>query len=212
MSFKVSDKIVEIYGNYGGLVLEVSAFFKGANHPKPIVFFEYDYTVCDDLAEDFRHATPEEIAAGHRIDEPACEHEWNEATSNGDKYRFFVCKNCDSEKRFVPFELFGNSEDLEVLEMIDVSPNCGVSEIVNNWTTDEQIIEHQLAVIDGLKARIEELVEVNLNLEGECVQLQKRIDIALHYATNRKLGNEISGNDSGDLNYIIKALRGDHAT
>ena len=40
-----------------------------------------------------RHATPEEIAAGRRI------------------------------------EIFGNSEELEVLEMIDVSPNCEVNEL-----------------------------------------------------------------------------------
>ena len=25
-----------------------------------------------------------------------CQHEWNETTSNGDAYRFFVCKHCDS--------------------------------------------------------------------------------------------------------------------
>ena len=50
-----------------------------------------------------RHATPEEIAAGYRIDHCV------EATEK--------------------VELFGNSEELEVLEMIDVSPNCEVSEI-----------------------------------------------------------------------------------
>ena len=50
----------------------------------------------------FRHATPEEIEAGHRID------------------------HCVEATKKV--ELFGNSEGLEVLEMIDVSPNCEVIE------------------------------------------------------------------------------------
>ena len=31
-----------------------------------------------------------------------CQHEWNETTSNGDKYRFFVCKHCDSTRNFIP--------------------------------------------------------------------------------------------------------------
>ena len=33
-----------------------------------------------------------------------CQHEWNETTSNGDAYRFFVCKHCDSTRNYVPFE------------------------------------------------------------------------------------------------------------
>ena len=31
-----------------------------------------------------------------------CQHEWNETTSNGDVYRFFVCKHCDSTRNFIP--------------------------------------------------------------------------------------------------------------
>lgn len=31
-----------------------------------------------------------------------CKHEWNETTSNSDKYRFFVCKHCDSTRNFIP--------------------------------------------------------------------------------------------------------------
>lgn len=31
-----------------------------------------------------------------------CQHEWNETTSNGDTYRFFVCKHCDSTRNFIP--------------------------------------------------------------------------------------------------------------
>lgn len=50
-----------------------------------------------------RHATPEEIAAGHRIDH-------------------FV-KSADM------VELSGNSEELEVLNLIDVSPNAKVVEL-----------------------------------------------------------------------------------
>ncbi|OTG95079.1 hypothetical protein B9T24_10020 [Acinetobacter sp. ANC 4654] len=33
-----------------------------------------------------------------------CHHDWNETTSNGDAYRFFVCKHCDSTRNYVPFE------------------------------------------------------------------------------------------------------------
>ena len=33
-----------------------------------------------------------------------CQHEWNETTSNGDVYRFFVCKHCDSTQNYVPFK------------------------------------------------------------------------------------------------------------
>ena len=32
-----------------------------------------------------------------------CQHEWNETTSNGYVYRFFVCKHCDSTQNYVPF-------------------------------------------------------------------------------------------------------------
>ena len=33
-----------------------------------------------------------------------CQHDWNETTSNGDAYRFFVCKHCDSTQNYVPFK------------------------------------------------------------------------------------------------------------
>ena len=33
-----------------------------------------------------------------------CDHDWNETTSNGDAYRFFVCKHCDSTRNYVPFK------------------------------------------------------------------------------------------------------------
>ena len=35
-------------------------------------------------------------------DHEKCQHEWNETTSNSDKYRFFVCKHCDSTRNFIP--------------------------------------------------------------------------------------------------------------
>lgn len=39
-----------------------------------------------------------------QADHEKCQHEWNETTSNGDAYRFFVCKHCDSTQNYVPFE------------------------------------------------------------------------------------------------------------
>jgi hypothetical protein len=38
-------------------------------------------------------------------DHSKCQHDWNETTSNGDAYRFFVCKHCDSTRNYVPFEV-----------------------------------------------------------------------------------------------------------
>ena len=35
-------------------------------------------------------------------DHEKCQHEWDETTSNGDAYRFFVCKHCDSTRNFIP--------------------------------------------------------------------------------------------------------------
>lgn len=37
-------------------------------------------------------------------DEDHCNHEWNDMTSNGDKYRSLVCKNCDSTKNYLPLD------------------------------------------------------------------------------------------------------------
>ena len=52
-----------------------------------------------------------------------CQHKWNETTSNGDAYRFFVCKHCDSTQNYVPFEA-DNCSDIRN----HVSPNTKVSE------------------------------------------------------------------------------------
>ena len=52
-----------------------------------------------------------------------CQHKWNETTSNGDAYRFFVCKHCDSTQNYVPFES-DNCSDIRN----HVSPNTKVIE------------------------------------------------------------------------------------
>ena len=93
MSFKVGDKVVILTMHLDNKFVHVVS------------------KVLEDLVEvcgsyvyssELRHATPEEIAVGHRID------------------------HCVEATKKV--ELFGNSEGLEVLEMVDVSPNCEVIE------------------------------------------------------------------------------------
>lgn len=56
-------------------------------------------------------------------DHEKCQHEWNETTSNGDAYRFFVCKHCDSTQNYVPFET-DNCTDIKN----HISPNTKVIE------------------------------------------------------------------------------------
>lgn len=51
-----------------------------------------------------------------------CQHEWNETTSNGDKYRFFVCKHCDSTRNFEPLEILEHEEN-------HISPLCKVEDV-----------------------------------------------------------------------------------
>ena len=93
MSFKVGDKVVILTMHLDNKFVHVVS------------------KVLEDLVEvcgsyvyssELRHATPAEIAVGHRID------------------------HCVEATKKV--ELFGNSEGLEVLEMVDVSPNCEVIE------------------------------------------------------------------------------------
>ena len=72
-----------------------------------------DYKDCFDL-NDFRTAIAEH---------EKCQHKWNETTSNGDAYRFFVCKHCDSTQNYVPFES-DNCSDIRN----HVSPNTKVIE------------------------------------------------------------------------------------
>ena len=54
-----------------------------------------------------------------------CQHKWNETTSNGDAYRFFVCKHCDSTQNYVPFE----------------ADNC--NDIRNHVSPNTKVIEHE---------------------------------------------------------------------
>lgn len=64
------------------------------------------------MADQFLYGRCENSVSGNLIllssiraaiaDHNKCQHEWNETTSNGDKYRFFVCKHCDSTRNFIP--------------------------------------------------------------------------------------------------------------
>ncbi len=94
MSFQVGDWVVAKSHPYGkvGYVAKVD---------NDGYFYIKDGPYCNPAY--MRHATQQEIAAGHRIDHSVHDNEM--------------------------IELSGNSEELEVLEMIDVSPNCGVSEL-----------------------------------------------------------------------------------
>ena len=62
-------------------------------------FFEYK-----PLAEcDFVYVSIADLRTSI-VNHEKCQHEWNETTSNGDVYRFFVCKHCDSTQNYVPFK------------------------------------------------------------------------------------------------------------
>lgn len=56
---------------------------------------------CDAYETDTHVFDLDELRAAI-ADHNKCQHEWNETTSNGDKYRFFVCKHCDSTRNFIP--------------------------------------------------------------------------------------------------------------
>lgn len=57
-------------------------------------------------------------------DEDHCNHEWNDMTSNGDKYRSLVCKNCGSTKNYLPLD-----EDHITDIRNHISPNMKVVEL-----------------------------------------------------------------------------------
>ena len=110
MSFKVGDKVIAKSYPLKKDVLTISnvyehKLYRVEEHVSSTFIYQLSEWCFDAWFSDrdLRHATPEEIAAGHRIDHCV------EATEK--------------------VELFGNSEGLEVLEMIDVSPNCEVSEL-----------------------------------------------------------------------------------
>lgn len=104
MSFKVGDKVVfknkSDSFNRNGLGMNEVLEISDINFMDYLIFNISKHGFGKDR---FRHATPEEVAAGYRID------------------------HCVEVTKKV--ELFGNSEGLEVLEMINVSPNCEVSEL-----------------------------------------------------------------------------------
>ena len=56
---------------------------------------------CDAYETDTHVFDLDELRAAI-ADHNKCQHEWNETTSNSDKYRFFVCKHCDSTRNFIP--------------------------------------------------------------------------------------------------------------
>lgn len=115
MSFKVGDKVVHavISGVYtvthiGGLFVScvsgegVAGYFMGV----------------------LRHATPEEIEAGHRIESS------NDQAITNCSFSYLEKNESQSGLSIKQeIEQSRNSEELEVLEMIDVSPNCEVSEL-----------------------------------------------------------------------------------
>lgn len=61
------------------------------------------------------------------------------------------------------------------------------------------------------QAKIDELQESNLNLEGECVQLQNRIDTALALIDTSSYA-EIQRRLPDFMDQLKEALRGDHST
>ena len=62
--------------------------------------FSYIPEIQDQIQKMIRIADLRTAIADHE----KCQHEWNETTSNGDAYRFFVCKHCDSTQNYVPFK------------------------------------------------------------------------------------------------------------
>ena len=53
-------------------------------------------------------------------DEDHCNHEWNDLTSNGDKYRFLVCKHCDSTQNYLPLD---ESREFNVGDLVVLKQN-----------------------------------------------------------------------------------------
>ena len=103
MSFKVGDFVLPISNEFSNEVCELTEDYVGQDFKYKTKKGGFGYIVKSFMPTAWRHATPEEIAAGHRIDHSVHDNEM--------------------------IELSGNSEELEVLDMIDVSPNCEVSEL-----------------------------------------------------------------------------------
>ncbi|MFN4367149.1 MAG: hypothetical protein ACK4GA_06020 [Acinetobacter sp.] len=62
---------------------------------------------------------------------------------------------------------------------------------------------------ESMKIRIDEVQESNLNLEGECVQLQNRIDTALALIDTSSYA-EMQRRLPDFMDQLKEALRGDH--
>ena len=80
----------------------------------------------------------------------------------------------------------------------------------------DRVRDEQQAQIDELKHQkslqelaINQISQANQEWQRINSDLQKRVDGALNYAENRKLGNGISGDNCSDLDYIIRVLNGD---
>lgn len=56
------------------------------------------------LQEAWNIADKMQAEADKRENKDKCSHDWNETTSNGDKYRSFVCAHCDATRNFEPIE------------------------------------------------------------------------------------------------------------
>ena len=64
--FEVRDLVVgRCYEDYDDSILTITEKFDHFGNPS--VVFECERTICDDFESELRHATNEEIAAGHRL-------------------------------------------------------------------------------------------------------------------------------------------------
>ena len=65
--FEVGDKVVgRCYEDYDDSILTITEKFDHFGNPS--VVFECERTICDDFESELKHATPEEIKAGKRLE------------------------------------------------------------------------------------------------------------------------------------------------
>lgn len=88
----------------------------------------------------------------------------------------------------------------------------------NQWMVDQgfNAIRHanccRIAYEGGqqsMQTKVDSLKNIKSKLEIDVHIRDEMINTALHYAKNRKLGNEISGDNCSDLDYIVRVLNGD---
>lgn len=115
-------------------------------------------------------------------------------------------------KTSLAFSLFNGGEKSRVskiLDDIDRHEHLAQSMFeAGQQSMQAKIDDSEVALKEAL-AWVEDLKRERAFLQKKCVERADRIEVALHYAKNRKLGNGISGDDSSDLDYIIRALHGD---